>query len=68
MAGTAQANRTRRDASGGPSGCHPRLRKQSVWRHPGRGTVARGSSRSTCATPRRSSAASRPLRALPAAA
>ena len=41
MAGTAQANRTRRDASGGPSGCHPRLRKQSVCRHPGRGTVAR---------------------------
>ena len=42
MAGTAQADRTRRDASGGPSGCHPRLRNQPVCRHPGRGTVARG--------------------------
>ena len=28
MAGTAQANRTERDASGGSAGCHPRLRNQ----------------------------------------
>ena len=31
-----------RDASGGPSGCHPRLRNQPVCRHPGRGAVAQG--------------------------
>ena len=67
MAGAAQADRARRDASGGPSGSHPRLRNQPVCRHPGRGAVAQGGgqARSTCATPARSSAPSRPSRALP---
>ena len=40
IAGTAQADRAGRDASGGPSGPHPRLRNQPVCRHPGRGAVA----------------------------
>ena len=42
MAGAAQADRAGRDASGGPSGCHPSLRNQPVCRHPGRGAVAQG--------------------------
>ena len=41
-AGAAQADRTGRDASGGPSGCHPRLRHQRVCRHPSRGAIVRG--------------------------
>ena len=70
MAGAAQADRAERDASGGPSGCRPRLpgsaslppsrpwRRRSGWK----------STRSTCATPARSSAPSRPSRALRMAA
>ena len=42
MAGAAQADRARRDASGGPSRSHPRLRDQPVCRHPGGGAVAQG--------------------------
>ena len=42
MAGAAQRDRAGRDASGGPSGCHPRLRNRPVCRHPGRGAVAQG--------------------------
>ena len=42
MAGAAQADRAGRDASGGPSGYHRRLRNQPVCRHPGRGAVAQG--------------------------
>jgi hypothetical protein len=42
MAGAAQADRARRDASGGPSGCHSRRRNWQFCRHPGRGAVAQG--------------------------
>ena len=42
MAGTAQADRARRDASGGPSGSRHNRRGRPVGRHPGRGAVARG--------------------------
>ena len=42
MAGAAQADRARRDASGGPSGSGHRLRDRPVRRHPGRGAVVRG--------------------------
>ena len=47
-----------------------RLRNRPVRRHPGRGAVAQGGGelRSTCATPARSSAPSRPSRALRTAA
>ena len=42
MAGAAQRDRARRDASGGPSGsCHSR-RDRPVGRDPGRGAVVRG--------------------------
>ena len=42
MAGIAQADRARRDASGDPPGCDPRRRDRPVCRHPGRGAVAHG--------------------------
>ena len=42
MAGAAQADRARRDASGGPSGSRHTRRDRPVRRHPGRGAVARG--------------------------
>ena len=42
MAGAAQGDRARRDASGGPSGSGHRLRDRPVRRHPGRGAVVRG--------------------------
>ena len=42
MAGAAQADRARRDASGGPSGSRHSGRDRPVRRHPGRGAVARG--------------------------
>ena len=42
MAGVAQADRARRDASGGPSGPRHSRRDRPVWRNPGRGAVARG--------------------------
>ena len=41
MAGAAQGDRARRDASGGPSRSRHRRRHRPVWRHPGRGAVAR---------------------------
>ena len=70
MAGAAQADRARRDASGGPSGSRHSRRDRPVCRNPVRGAVARGGgdARSTCATPARSSAPSRPSRALRMAA
>src|SRR5215831_17050556 len=42
MAGTAQADRARCDARGGPSGCRRIHRPRPVRRHPGRGAVAQG--------------------------
>ena len=42
MAGTAQADRARRDASGGPSRSHRASADRPVRRNPGRGAVARG--------------------------
>ena len=42
MAGTAQADRARRDASGSPSGSRRVRRRRPVRRHPGRGAVAQG--------------------------
>ena len=44
MAGAAQGDRARRDASGGPSGSRHSRRDRPVRRHPGRGAVARGGS------------------------
>src|SRR5215468_1968409 len=42
MAGAAQRDRARRDASGGPSGSYSGFRNQPVCRHPDRGAVAQG--------------------------
>ena len=65
MAGTAQADRAGRDASGGPSGSHPRLRDRPVCRHPGRGAVAQGGGQpGQHARRRRDRARRRGLRAL----
>ena len=65
MAGTAQGNRARRDASGGPAGSRHSRRDRPVCHNPVRGAVVRSgvAARSTCATPARSSAPSRPSRA-----
>ena len=66
MAGAAQADRARRDASGGPSGCRQGRRNQPSLppSRPWRRRSGWRSTRSTCATPARSSAPSRPSRAL----
>ena len=64
MAGAAQADRARRDASGGPSGCRHSLRHRPVRRHPGRGAVAQGGGQpGQCARRRRDRARRRGLRA-----
>ena len=65
MAGAAQGDRAGRDASGGPSGCRPRLRDRPVCRHPGRGAVAQGGGQpGQHARRRRDRARRRGLRAL----
>ena len=67
MAGTAQADRAARDASGGPAGSGHRLRDRAVRRRPGRGAVVGGGvepgRRARCAP--KSSAPSRHSRAPP---
>ena len=61
-----KADRAKRDASGGPSGSHPRLRNRPVCRHPGRGAVAQGGGQpGQHARRRRDRARRRGLRALP---
>ena len=70
MAGAAQGDRAGRDASGGPSGSRHTLRNRPVCAssRPWRRRSGWRSTRSTCATPARSSAPSRPSRALRMAA
>ena len=66
MAGTAQADRAGRDASGSPSGSRHSRRDRPVRRHPGRGAIARGGGEpGQRARRRRDRARRRGLRALP---
>ena len=70
MAGAAQRDRAGRDASGGSSVCRHTLRSRPVWHNPVRGAVAQGGGNSGQHARRRprSSALSRPSRALRTAA